>query len=144
MMKLSMRIILRQKRNEEEAAGDSKLATMSEADGNRVYSCESKSRRRVSFVGKEIQAKALHEKKEETDDKGRKSRIIVDQQCVPPKRVTLAIMQQTELLNRIQHAVLSGMVVSTDDWRELRDGAIEFGDLFKERVQFAWDVGENG
>ena len=71
--------------------------------------------------------------------KSRKGEIVIEPNQAPSRRLTLKMVDMQAHLDRVVQRIMSGLVVSQEDWEETRRLAEKFGEVFTEIVAFSWD-----
>ncbi|KAL7564035.1 hypothetical protein ACA910_006944 [Epithemia clementina (nom. ined.)] len=65
--------------------------------------------------------------------------ILIETGKAPSRRLTLKMIDMQSQLDRITHKIMSGLVVTQDDWEETRRLAGKFGSIFTSEVAFSWE-----
>ena len=61
----------------------------------------------------------------------------------PSRRLVLRMVDLHLVLSRVNQRILSGLVVSHDDWKFLQEASIDLGNIFGDDVVFQWDQEED-
>jgi hypothetical protein len=68
--------------------------------------------------------------------------ILISDDETPTRRLVLRMVDLQFVLNRVNERILSGLVVSHEDWKTLQEFSIELGTVFSDEVKFKWESDE--
>ena len=72
----------------------------------------------------------------------KKGEIVIESDQAPSRRLTLKMIDMQAQLDRVNRRIMSGMMVSHEDWEETRRLAGKFGNIFTREVAFGWEETE--
>jgi len=67
--------------------------------------------------------------------------IHISEEGLPPKELTMMMLQLSQQISKNNSRTLSGMRVSRNEWMEMKDAIVRIGNVFEEDVKFDWDDG---
>ena len=68
--------------------------------------------------------------------------IHIDDKHAPARALILKMMEAQKALSGINQEINSGYVISHEAWINLREACVELGDVFSDKVKFAWEEDE--
>jgi hypothetical protein len=68
--------------------------------------------------------------------------ILISDDETPTRRLVLRLVDLNLVLSRVNERILSGLVVSHEDWKTLQEFSIELGTVFSDEVKFKWESDE--
>ena len=65
--------------------------------------------------------------------------IHISEEGLPPKELTMMMLQLSQQISKNNSRTLSGMRVSRGEWQEMKDAIVRMGNIFDHDVKFDWD-----
>ena len=65
--------------------------------------------------------------------------IHIGEEGLPPKELTMMMLQLSQQISKNNSRTLSGMRVSRGEWQEMKDAIVRMGNIFAQDVKFDWD-----
>ena len=65
--------------------------------------------------------------------------IHISEEGLPPKELTMMMLQLSQQISKNNSRTLSGMRVSRGEWQEMKDAIVRMGNIFDQDVKFDWD-----
>jgi hypothetical protein len=66
--------------------------------------------------------------------------IHISEEGLPPKELTMMMLQLSQQISKNNSRTLSGMRVSRGEWQEMKDAVVRMGNIFEQDVKFDWDT----
>jgi hypothetical protein len=99
-------------------------------------------RNRFSIFGRSsAPTSVMHESTIAQNPRLSDSKIRISETEAPGRRLLLRMIDVQRTLTKINTALLTGKIVSKEDWEDVRGGCIALGSVFEREVQFGWEDG---